>query len=74
MNKLISYPGFSHIATKILSILQDKDQLSCRLGEYGLVLISFSFDNFQEKHQYFCSLSIVEDTCGPTNLLDSKVG
>ena len=34
MNKLISNPGLSHISMKTLHNLDDKNQLSCCLGEY----------------------------------------
>ena len=33
MNQLICNPGFLHITTKILSHLDNKTQLTCRLGK-----------------------------------------
>ena len=36
MNILIKNPGFSRIITKILSILDTKNQLICRLGNEPL--------------------------------------
>ena len=43
MNQLICNPGFLHITTKILSHLDNKTQLTCRLGKSITNLFGFFY-------------------------------
>ena len=43
MNQLICNPGFLHITTKILSHLDNKTQLTCRLGKNITNLFEFFY-------------------------------